>query len=133
VKLASDVSERIDQGLLDVHVDVFEFDAKRELLALDSLLDAQEFPFDLGELRVGQDPLLGQHPSMGDRSANVVLIESVVKGNAFAEARKRLIHITGENTATGWRAQGVDLWNIGEVVGGSMLERGILTEPEFIR
>jgi hypothetical protein len=50
VKLASDVSERIDQGLLDVHVDVFEFDAKRELLAIDSLLDTQEFPFDLGEL-----------------------------------------------------------------------------------
>jgi hypothetical protein len=109
VKLASDVSERIDQGLLDVHVDVFEFDAKRELLAIDSVFDDQEFLFDLGELWIGQDPLFGQHPRMGDRAANIVLVEPVVEGNAFAESSQRLIHITGENTATGWGAQVVDL------------------------
>jgi hypothetical protein len=70
---------------------------------------------------------------MRDRSANVVFVESVVEGNTFAEPRERLIHITGENTATGWGAQGVDLWNIGEWVVGSMLGAGILAEPQFIR
>jgi hypothetical protein len=119
--------------LLDVHVDVFEFDAKRELLAIDSLLDTQEFPFDLGELQVGQDPLFGQHPGMRDRSANVVFVESVVEGNTFAEPRERLIHITGKNTATGWGAQGLDLWNIGEWIVGSMLGAKILAEHQFIR
>jgi hypothetical protein len=99
MELSTNIPKGIDQRLLNMHVDVFEFDLKRQFFAIDQALDSNQFGFDLCELILGENPLLGQHLCVGNRSANVVPIESMVERNTLAELSQRLIHVTGENTA----------------------------------
>jgi hypothetical protein len=101
MQLATYIAKRIDQSLLDMHMDVFELDSKGDFAPLDLILDFQKLVFDLTKLFVGKDTLFGKHPSMSDRASNVLFVEPMIKRDAFAESSEGLIHIARENTATG--------------------------------
>ena len=65
VQLAADVAEPLDQGPLDVRVDVFELDGERELAALDLAGDGVEGGDDLLGLVGGEQADLGEHAGVG--------------------------------------------------------------------
>ena len=66
MKLARHVADRLVQPPLDVHVNVFELLAPRERIRLDLLAYSFQSLDETGGLVVGNDPLAGQHPGMGD-------------------------------------------------------------------
>ena len=68
VQLAADVADPIDQGPLDVHVDVFELDRELEPALVDRQTDFREPLDDLPALVGRQQTDLGEHLGVGDRA-----------------------------------------------------------------
>ena len=64
VQLAADVAEAIDQGLFDVHVDVFQFGAERESPLLNFPADFAQRLFNLPAFIGREQANLGQHLGM---------------------------------------------------------------------
>ena len=73
------------EGLLDVHVDVFQFGAEREAALLNFLADLAQGLLNLQAFVGGEQPDLGQHLGMGDRALDVLRIEAAVEAHAFGE------------------------------------------------
>ena len=90
VQLAAHVADAVDQRPLDVHVDVFQFDAEREAALLDFLADLAQGLLNLQALVGRNQPDLGQHLGVGDRALDVLRIEPAVEAHAFGE----LLHAT---------------------------------------
>ena len=63
VQLSADIPDFLDQGLFDVHVDIFEFDPVFEPARLDLAADFLQSAFDPVPFVVGKQAHLGQHPA----------------------------------------------------------------------
>jgi hypothetical protein len=101
MKLSSGVPQRVDQRLLDVHVDVFELDPEWQFLSIKLAFDHPKLIDDFAKFLFGQHPLLAQHRRVRDRTTDIMPIKPMVKRNALAELRKSLIHLTRKNAASG--------------------------------
>jgi hypothetical protein len=101
VELASGIPEGIDQGLLDMHVDILELDPKREFSTIQTSFDHAQLALDGLEFFWGQKTLFAKHRRMSNRAANIVLIQAVIERNTLAETSQRLIHGARKNTASG--------------------------------
>ena len=99
VELAADVADAVDQRPLDVHVDVFQLVAEREVAGGDLLADLLQAGDDLVPLVVGEDADLGQHVGVGDRAADVVGVEPAVEAHAFGELLDAAVRRLVEHTA----------------------------------
>ena len=77
--------EPLDQGRLDVHVDVFALEDEREPSRLDLRPDFRQAPHNLLAF-VGSDQTdMGEHLGVRDRAPDVVLEEPTIKGDRFRE------------------------------------------------
>ena len=101
MELASGIPEGIDQGLLDMHVDILELDPKREFSTIQTSFDHAQLALDGLEFLWGQKTLFAKHRRMSNRAANIVLIQAVIERNTLAETSQRLIHGARKNTASG--------------------------------
>src|SRR5580704_3955385 len=64
VQLASDIPDPCHEGTFDVHVDVFELDAKGQFALIDLAADLVERCHNLPAFLVGDQTDVGQHPGM---------------------------------------------------------------------
>ena len=101
MQLAADVAKAIDEGLLDVHVDVFQFRAEREaaLLNFPAYL-AQGLFNDLAF--VGREQAnLGQHLGVGRGTFDVLRKQTAIEAHTFGELLNAAIGRHIKNTAPG--------------------------------
>ena len=68
-----------------MHVDVFQVHAIFELSAFDLLTDLAQTGFDLADFIGAQNANMLQHPSVRDRSFNVMRVKPLVKADAFSK------------------------------------------------
>ena len=99
VELAADVADAVDQGPLDVHVDVFQLLAELEAAGGDFVADLLEASDDLVPLVVGEDADFGEHVGVGDRAADIVGVEPAVEAHAFGELLDTAVGRLVKNTA----------------------------------
>jgi hypothetical protein len=78
VQLAPNVTQAVDERLFDVHVDVFQFGAKREAILLDFVANLDQGGFYLLALVRGEQTHARQHPGVGDRPFNIVHVQPPV-------------------------------------------------------
>ena len=109
VEFATDIAQGFDERVLDVHVDIFEFDAERELASIEPGFDGLQFPLDGFEFVRGEQSLTAQHGGMRDRASDIVLVEPVIVGDALAETGQGIVHGIGEYAAAGWGSHGNNL------------------------
>jgi hypothetical protein len=86
MKLATDITEPLDQCLLNVHVNVFQLNHQGELATFDGRPDFPERLDDLFTFLAGKNTCPGEHPRMGDRCTDIMGSETVVKADAFGES-----------------------------------------------
>ena len=102
VQLAADVAEPVDEGPLDVHVDVFQLLAEDERAGGDLGADLLQAGDDLVGLVGGEHADRGQHPGVGDRAADVVGVEAAVEADAFGEPLDAGIGVRLKHAAPGF-------------------------------
>ena len=107
MQLAADVAEPLDQGALDVRVNVFELDGERELAALDLAGDVVEGGDDLLGLVGGEQADLGEHAGVGLAGADVVAVEPAVEADRLGEGLDAVVGVAAESAAPGFLAHGV--------------------------
>ena len=101
VELAADVADAVDEGPLDVHVDVFQLLAELELAGGDFVADLLQAGDDLVPLVVGEDAHFGEHVGVGDRAADIVGVEPAVEAHAFGELLDTAVRRLVKHTAPG--------------------------------
>ena len=75
VQFAAHVAQPVDQGPLDVHVDVFQFGAELEGALLNFLADFLQALLNLAALVGGDQADGGQHLGMGDRADDILRLK----------------------------------------------------------
>ena len=100
VQLATNIAQSLDQATFDVHVDIFQFEAKLHFAALDLTFDFAQRLFDQLKLVRGDQILLAEHAGVSDRAANVLLIKTVIEANALAESFQAFVAARFENSAS---------------------------------
>ena len=75
MQLPADIADPIDQGGLDVHVDVFAFQNERECSRFDLGPNFRQSPHNLPAFIVRDQTDVRQHPGVGDGASHVVLKE----------------------------------------------------------
>jgi len=78
VQLAAYVAEALDEGALDVRVDVFQLDVEREFAAINLRGDVVQRGDDLVRFVGGEEADLGEHAGVGLAGADVVAVEAAV-------------------------------------------------------
>ena len=106
VQLAAEVAETLDQGALDVRVDVFQGDREGELAAVDLAGDGVEGGGDLLGLVGAEQADLGEHPGVGLAGADVVAVEAAVEADRFGEGFDAVVGGAAEAAAPGLLAHG---------------------------
>ena len=85
VQLATHVPQLLDQGRLDVHVDVFALEDEREVSRLDLRLDFRQGSHNLLAFVVRDQADRREHPGVRLRTPDIVLEKPTVKGDGFRE------------------------------------------------
>src|SRR5262249_5805131 len=101
VELPADVAEPVDEGALDVRVDIFEGIRPLHLAALDLRADVGEGGADGLGLSGGEQPDLGQHAGMGLAGEDVVPEEALVVGDGLGERLDAVVGASGEPATPG--------------------------------
>ena len=101
VQFAADVAELVDQGRLDVHVDVFALENEREIPSFDFSLDFRQSQHNLLAFVGGQKPHALEHASVRGRALDVVLEETTIKGDRFRELFHAAVGSGCETTTPG--------------------------------
>ena len=99
MQLAAGLADQLGQARLDVHVDVFERGAERELAGLDLALDAVQAGEDGVALRRAHDAGLREHRRVRLRPRDVLRVQPLVeadRGVYLLHERRRAL---GEVTA----------------------------------
>jgi hypothetical protein len=99
MEFAADVAQALDEGPLDVHVDIFQFRTEWKLPLLNLLADGLEALLDLTAFVSADQADLREHLGMRDGAADVLRVESVVEANAFAEQLDSAIRRLLKNSA----------------------------------
>ena len=86
VELAADIIESPDQGLLDVHVNVFVLDPILKPPLFDAGLNLPQGERQLLALHVVQDPNLRQHLRVSDIEHDVMRVEPLIKADALRKS-----------------------------------------------
>src|SRR5262249_12415956 len=101
VQLAADVAEALDQGALDVRVDVFGLHGEGEVAAVDVGGDGVEGGDDLVGLGGAEQADLGEHAGVGLAGADVVAVEAAVEGDGLGERLDAVVGLAAEPAAPG--------------------------------
>jgi hypothetical protein len=96
MQLSTDIAQSIDQLLLDMHMDVFELKPERHLAPIQKSTDLSQFSVYRVKLVGTDQPLPAQHLGVRLRTSNVLLVQSVVKRNAFAKSGKSVVSAMGK-------------------------------------
>jgi hypothetical protein len=96
MQLPTDVAQAIDQLLLNMHMDIFELKPERHLAPIQKTTDLGQFSFDRIKLLRTDQSLLAQHLGVRLRASNVLLVQSVIKRNAFAKSGKKVVSAMGK-------------------------------------
>ena len=99
VQLAADVAEAIRQGLLDVHVDVFQFRAEREASLLNFPAYLAQGLLNLPAFIGREQANFGQHLGVGRRTLDVLRKQTAIEAHAFGELLNTAIGRHVKNTA----------------------------------
>ena len=91
----------VDQGRLDVHVDVFALEDERELPRLDLRPDFRQTPHNLLAFVGSEQTDMGEHLGVRDRAPDVVLEEPTIKGDRFRELFDATVGFLAEPAAPG--------------------------------
>ena len=86
MEFAACIPESIDQGLLDMHMDVFELGTKFKIAGLDFRPDLGQSVGNLLAFVVGQYPDFAQHLGMSCRGGDILCVQPPVKANAFGKS-----------------------------------------------
>lgn len=100
VQFAAGVANPINQGLFDMHVDVFELEPHRQFAAIQFTSNGFQSVLDEFEFLVRQQIHVAKHVRVGDRSANVVLVQPRVKTDAFGVCFQSAIGFGLEDTTS---------------------------------
>ena len=87
MQLSCRSADLLEQAVLDIHVDVFQFVFEFEIAAVYLFQDGHQPAFDLSEFCPGYDPLAGQHFSMRQAALDVMPVEAPVEGDGSKIAR----------------------------------------------
>ena len=99
VQLPPDVPEPLDQGGLDVHVDVFALEHERKPPRLDLRPNFRQTPHNLLAFLGSEQTHMGEHLGVRDRAPDVVLEEPTIKGDRFGELFDAAVRFGAEPTA----------------------------------
>lgn len=98
MEFSAHVARAIRQGLLDMHVDVFQFRVEREAVLLDILADLAQGLFNLPALVGGQQASLGEHLRVGRRSGDIMHKQAAIEAHTFGELLDAAIGRLGKNS-----------------------------------
>ncbi len=101
MQLPPHIAQFLDQGRLDVHVDVFALQDERKSLTLDLSLDFRQNPLNLPAFVRGQQSDLPEHARMGDRPADILLEESTIEGDRLGERLHASVRLLSETATPG--------------------------------
>src|SRR5262249_32022208 len=99
VQLAAEVAEALDQGALDVRVDVFQPDVEGELPGVYLGGDDVKGGGELLGLVARQQADLGEHAGVGLAGADVVAVEAVVEADRLGECLDAVVGGAAEAAA----------------------------------
>jgi hypothetical protein len=103
---------RAVRRFFDVEVDVLVVEVPVELAARDFAADLRHAAFDVGEIGLADDALAGQHPGVGQRTADILGSHAVVEEHAGGVAFDEFGDGFGEAAGPG--------------LGGAVLRRGLI-------
>src|SRR5262249_18898543 len=106
VELAADVPEALDQGPLDVSVDVLQGGGVGELPGLDLGADVVEGGDNLAGLVGGGQAGLGEPVGVGLAGADVLGVQAPVVSDRLGEGFDAPVGVAGEATAPGFLTHG---------------------------
>ncbi len=106
MQFAADVPDQFDQGVLDVHVDVFEFDVEREGTVLDAATNREETRLNPFQFVVGKQADRTEHRRMGQGAANILFVQAAVETDAFGETFDPVVRRLGEDAPPGFTGTG---------------------------
>src|SRR5205823_13042856 len=101
VELAAEVPQALDQGPLDVRVDVFQLDGKGKLPAVDFSGNGVEGGRDALGLVGREEPDLGQHAGVGLAGPDVVAVQPAVEADRLGEGFDAVVRLAAEPAAPG--------------------------------
>jgi hypothetical protein len=101
VQLAANVTELVDQGRFDIHVDVFTLKHERKTSPLYISPDFRQSPHNLLALVRGEETHTLEHSRVRDGTLDVVLEKSTIKGDGFRELHHATVGSISETTAPG--------------------------------
>src|SRR5205085_192774 len=104
VELAADVAEALDEGALDVGVNVFQLYREGELAAVDLALDVVQGGHDLSGLVGAEQADLGEHAGVGLAGADVVGVQAAVEADRLGEGLDAVVGLAAEAAAPGFLA-----------------------------
>ncbi len=98
----SHVADHLDQRVLDVHVNVFQFDIEREHAVFDFSPNFEQAAFDLPEFVLGQQADALEHSGVGYRATNIDFVKPLVIADAFGEKFDAAVSALSEHAAPGF-------------------------------
>ena len=100
VQFATGIAKLVDQGLFDIHVNIFELCFQFKASFVELRFDLAEGGHDLLAFVGADDFLIGKHLRVGDAAGNVLRVETLVEADAFGEAFNAAINRGIKSTAT---------------------------------
>src|SRR5262249_14310139 len=101
MEFTSHVIEPPDQGRLDMHVDIFQFNKKLESPLFDALLNFLQRQLNLLALDFFENADGGQHLRMSDRTLNIMGVKTLIEADTFGKAFDTAIGTALKNAASG--------------------------------
>ena len=101
VQLAADIAELLDQGRLDVHVDVFALQDERKIPTFYLSLDFRQARTICWHSLARQKSDALEHACVRGRPLDVVLEEPTIKGDGFRELLHAAVGSGGETATPG--------------------------------
>ena len=106
MQLATDISEFLDQGRLDVHVHIFALLSKRKAPIFDFSLYFRQRSHNLLALGVGEKSDSRKHVRMGCRTVDILLEKPTIEGDGLRELFDSTVSFAAETAAPGLTGHG---------------------------
>src|SRR5262249_22531639 len=99
VELAADIAEALDQGALDMGVNVLQLHREGKLATLDLGGNLREGRHNLADLRLAQQADLAKHVSVRLAGEHVLAVEPAVEADRLGEPLNALVGLAAESSS----------------------------------
>src|SRR5215831_9180961 len=99
VELAADIAEALDQGALDMGVNVLQLHREGKLATLDLGGNLRESRHNLADLRLAQQADLAKHVSVRLAGEHVLAVEPAVEADRLGEPLNALVGLAAESSS----------------------------------